>query len=92
MVMAPLNRGVIEPPALGIRILTQAARRFRTVAWPSIILPVVTGAFMATDQWRITLDVFISGDNHFVKVLQIKVGLVALIIVLSAIHDFVLGP
>ncbi|MCH9011240.1 MAG: CopD family protein [Chloroflexi bacterium] len=92
MVMVPLSRGVIEPPALGIRILTQAARRFRTVAWASIVLLVITGAFMATDQWRITLDVFLSGESHFVKVLQMKVGLVALIIVLSAFHDFVLGP
>ena len=69
MVMVPLSRGAIEPPALGIRILTRAARRFRTVAWASIILLVMTGAFIATDQWRITLDVFFAGDNHFVKVL-----------------------
>ncbi len=92
MVMVPLSRGIIEPPALGIRVLTQAARRFRVVAWASIILLVITGAFIATDQWRITLDVFLTGGGHFVRVLQIKVGLVALIIVLSAVHDFVLGP
>ena len=92
MVMVPLSRGVIEPQALGIQILTQAARRFRVVAWASIILLVITGAFIATDQWRITSALFFGSDNHFVRVLQIKVGLVALIIVLSAFHDFVLGP
>lgn len=83
MVMVPLSLGVIEPPALGIRILTQAARRFRVVAWASIVLLVITGAFIATDQWRITPEMFLNSGNHFVKVLQVKVGLVALIIALS---------
>ncbi len=92
MVMVPLSLRSIHPPELGIRVLTQAARRFRIVAWASIILLVITGAFIATDHWRITPTLFLSSGSHFVKVLQIKVGLVALIIVLSAVHDFVLGP
>ncbi len=92
MVLVPLSRRAIQPPALGIRVLVQAARRFRAVAWASIVLLVVSGAFLAVDHWRITSARFFSSGDRFVEVLQAKVGLVALIIVLSAFHDFVLGP
>ena len=50
------------------------------------------GAFIIVDHWKITPELFLNSGNHFVKVLQVKVGLVAAIIVLSAFHDFVLGP
>ena len=92
MVMVPLSLRSIQPPALGIQVLTQAARRFRIVAWASIVVLVVSGAFIITDHWKITPDLFLNSGNHFVKALQVKVGLVAVIIVLSAFHDFVLGP
>ncbi len=92
MVLVPLSRRSIQPPALGIRILVQAARRFRTVAWASILLLVITGGFIAMEHWRITPTRFFTGGDRFVEVLQVKAGLVALIIVLSAVHDFVLGP
>ena len=92
MVMVPLSRREIEAPAQAARLLGQIGRRFRSVAWASIILLVLSGLFLATDHWGVKLSDFFGSSTYFMKVLQAKVGIVVLIIVLSAIHDFVLGP
>lgn len=92
MVMVPLSRREIESPEQAARLLGQVGRRFRSIAWVSIVLLVLTGLFLATDHWGIKVSDFFGGSGRFVQVLQAKVGIVALIIVLSAIHDFVLGP
>ena len=92
MVMVPLSRREIESPAQAARLLGQVGRRFRSVAWVSIVLLVLTGLFLATDHWGVKVPDFFGGSGRFVQVLQAKVGIVVLIIVLSAIHDFVLGP
>lgn len=92
MVMVPLARRSIEPPALGTRILGQVGRKFRPVAWTAIVLLVITGLYLATDRWGIGVSEFFGGESRFASVLQMKVGFVVLVIILSAIHDFVLGP
>ena len=53
---------------------------------------VASGAFIATDHWSIGPGDFFSGSGWFIRVLQAKVAIVGLIIVLSFVHDFVLGP
>jgi uncharacterized membrane protein len=91
MVMVPLTRRQLEP-SLGARLLGQTGRRFRPVAWTSIILLALTGLYIAADHWGIGVKEFFGGDGWFIRVLQAKVGLFIAIIALSAIHDFVLGP
>ncbi|MCH7745886.1 MAG: DUF4149 domain-containing protein [Chloroflexi bacterium] len=93
MVMVPLSRREIESPAQAARLLGQVGRRFRSVAWASIVLLVLSGLFIATEQWGVKLSDFSGGGSgRFIQILQAKMGIVVLIIVLSAVHDFVLGP
>jgi|TARA_B100000315_G_scaffold229589_1_gene239302 uncharacterized membrane protein len=92
LVLVPVMRTGVESPSQGARLLGHIARRFRTVAWASIILLVGTGLFVATDHWRVTPSDFFGGSGWFIDVLRAKVGLVFAIIVLSFFHDFVLGP
>ncbi len=92
MVVVPLIRRQMASPAGGARLLGEVGRRFRPVAWASIVLTVASGAFVATDHWSVSpADVF-SGSGWFIRVLQAKVAIVVLVIVLSFVHDFVLGP
>lgn len=92
MVMVPLTRREIDSPAEAARLLGQVGRKFRPVAWASIVLLVATGLYIATDQWRVSASDFFNGETYFLKVLQAKVGVVLIVIGLSIIHDFILGP
>lgn len=75
----------------GLMIVRQAAQRFLPVAWASIFLLAVTGIYLAIDHWNVSVGDFFSGEGHFIRVLQVKTGLAALVIILSLAHDFVLG-
>ncbi len=92
MVVVPLIRRQMASPAEGARLLGEVARRFRPVAWASIVLMVASGAFIATDHWDVSPADFFRGSGWFIRVLQAKVAIVVLVIVLSFVHDFVLGP
>ncbi len=93
VVMVPVSRGM-EPPGLGLRFVRLAAVRFRGLAWGLLLTMVVSGAvllelrdigFARWDEpqfWRSDLG----------RVLLVKYVLVALLLALSAVHDFVLGP
>ncbi len=91
MVVVPVVRGGVEPQR-SARLLSEMGRKFRPVAWSSIALLVGSGLYVALDHWKVAPSEFFGGDSRFVQVLQVKVGLVAIAIVLSFIHDFVLGP
>lgn len=93
MVMVPLTRqGAIGSPPEAARLLGAVARKFRRVAWGSIVALVITGLFIGTEHWGVTPSSFFTGEGWFLKLLQAKVGVVAIIIVLSLVHDFILGP
>lgn len=92
MVMVPLTRRQPGPPSQGARLLGQVGRRFRPVAWTSMVLLALSGLYIATDHWGVNVEGFFGGDGWFIRVLQAKVGLFIAIIALSAVHDFVLGP
>jgi putative copper resistance protein D len=93
LVMVPVSRGM-EPPGLGLRFVRLAAVRFRGLAWGLLLTMVVSGAILLelrdigfarwdeSEFWRTDLG----------RVLLTKYVLVALLLALSAIHDFVLGP
>ncbi|MFQ6026869.1 MAG: CopD family protein [Dehalococcoidia bacterium] len=92
MVLVPLTRHGFDPPSLGAQVLGQGARKFRTIAWASMSVLIVTGLFIAWQHWGIGPKEFFSGTGWFFRVLQVKVGLFLVILLLSLFHDFVLGP
>lgn len=93
IIVVPLARSW-EPQAQGAQFLGHIARRFRVVAWVALITLVVTGPLTLTAK-GIPLSNLFEGDFYatgYGRVLRDKLGLVVLALVLSAIHDFVLGP
>jgi len=75
-------------------ILSNSARRFRTVSWVAIPILVMTGIMNSINR-GVSLHSISSGElfsSTFGKILLIKVSLVIMIIFLSILHDFILGP
>ncbi len=91
MVLVPLTRGMQEPPGFSVRLLGSAARRFRAIGWGALITLVGTGIWILLERGVNPLNM-VTGRGWFLETLRVKVLLVALILVLSAIHDFVIGP
>ncbi len=91
IVLVPVTRSIQEPPGFGVRVLGSAARRFRLVAWGALMSLVGTGIWLLLERGVNPLDI-ITGDGWFYETLRVKAVLVALVLVLSAAHDFVLGP
>jgi uncharacterized membrane protein len=81
LVLVPTARGLGDP-ALRARLIRDSGRRFRAVAWVALGLLVLTGLL------NLWLQPFLIGSPRFL----VKLGLVGLALVLSAFHDFVLGP
>jgi uncharacterized membrane protein len=81
LVMVPITRR-LEDQTLRTRLIHDTGRRFRTVGWIAIGVLVVTGLL---NLWM--HPVLLSSPR-----LHWKLGLVALALILSAFHDFVLGP
>jgi putative copper resistance protein D len=93
LVAVPILRK-IEPPAKRSEILSVTAKRFRVLSWIAISVLLVTGVINAINR-GVTIDLISMGgllSSHFGKVLTVKVILVLIMVVLSAIHDFILGP
>ncbi len=93
IVMVPVLR-MLEPPQIRIEVLSSTARRFRVVSWIAIIVILVTGVLNAINR-GVTLQAISTGElfsTYFGKILALKLTLVFAMLVLSAIHDFILGP
>lgn len=93
LVVVPILRK-IEPPAKRSEILSVTAKRFRVVSWIAISVLLVTGLLNAINR-GVTMDSISTGalfSSYFGKVITVKVILVFVMVVLSAIHDFFLGP
>lgn len=95
IVGAPVLRA-IEPAALRQRLFQELGRRFRTVGWVALAVLVATGlgnlyfrgllawggVFGSATFWKSTL-------GH---ALAVKLAAVVTMLVVSAVHDFWLGP
>ena len=99
LVLIPVLRRFAPPPgqppsevALPPDLLGTIARRFRLISWICIALLVATGLYILPTRYGIGFADFFSLGGHFVGTLQVKVGLVAIVIWLSVIHDFIIGP
>lgn len=81
LVLVPVTRR-LEDPAMRTRLVQETGRRFRTVGWIALTVLVVTGLL------NLSIHPFLLSSPR----LQWKLGLVGLALILSAFHDFVLGP
>jgi len=81
LVLVPVTRR-LEDPGLRSRLVHDVGRRFRTVGWTAIVVLVATGL----------LNLWIHPALLSSPRLHAKFGLVGLALILSAFHDFVLGP
>ena len=81
LVLVPVTRR-LEDPTVRTRLVQETGRRFRTVGWIALPVLVVTGLL---NLWSHP-DLLSSPRLHW------KLGLVGLALILSAFHDFVLGP
>ncbi len=85
LVAVPVLRQV-EPPLLRMNLFRAMARRFRGLVWICIAILVLTGIG----------NVLFYGNTFpgsaYMKVLYIKLGLVAILVGLGLLQDFVIGP
>jgi uncharacterized membrane protein len=81
LVLVPVTRQ-LEDASLRTRLVQETGRRFRTIGWIALALLVVTGLL---NLWLYPV-LLRSPRFHW------KLGLVVLALLLSAFHDFVLGP
>jgi uncharacterized membrane protein len=81
VVLVPVARR-FEDARLRTRLMQESGRQFRTVGWVALALLVVTGL----------LNVWLQPFLLWSRVFHWKIGLVVLALILSAFHDFVLGP
>lgn len=81
LVLVPVTRRVGDP-TLRTRLVQEAGRRFRTVGW------IALGLLLLSGLGNLWFRPYLLGVGRF----QWKLGLVVLALVLSAVHDFVLGP
>ena len=81
LVLVPVTRRLPDP-TLRARLVQEAGRRFRAVGWLAVGLLVLTGL---ANLW---LHPYLIRAPRF----HWKLGLVVLALMLSAFHDFVLGP
>jgi uncharacterized membrane protein len=95
VVGAPALRA-IEQPALRQRLFQQLGVRFRTVGWVAIVVLVLTGLVnLHYRGWLHWDGVFASAAFWRTGVgtaLAVKLTSVTVMIIVSAIHDFALGP
>jgi putative copper resistance protein D len=93
LVAVPILRK-IESPTKRSEILSATARRFRIISWIAILVLLVTGFLNAINR-GVIMDLISTGaffSSYFGKVITVKVVLILIMAVLSAIHDFLLGP
>ena len=86
LVLAPLVRSRKAAPEF-MALFRSAALRFRVVVWSAIALLLITGPMLLSHR-----GVPLLNPQAWPEVLRIKVGLIIVLLVLTAAHDLVLGP
>lgn len=88
LILVPVERG-IKDQKLRYEILNKVGRRFKYLGWGCIVILLITGTFSAIQKIGSSDVLFHTGYG---KTFLLKLFLVSIIIILSAIHDFYLGP
>jgi copper resistance protein D len=76
------------------RVLSDVGRRFRTIGWLALSALVFSGGYLLW-QWGAGFGSLIDGSffaNPRNRLLGIKVAMVVLMLCVSAVHDWYLGP
>jgi len=85
LVAVPVLRQV-DSPLLRADLFRKMAWRFRRLVWICLAVLILTG----------TVNVAFYGDttqgSPYLKVLGIKLGLVAVLVTMGVAHDFIIGP
>ncbi|GBD29069.1 Copper transport protein YcnJ [bacterium HR32] len=92
LVAIPVLRTLPDRPRA--ELVAQLGERFRPVAWTCIVLLVVTGILNLAFR-GVTWESVATGrlwQSPFGQVLAWKLGFVLVLLLLSALHDFSLGP
>lgn len=84
LVVMPALRGSLPPPQRQALIRT-IGRRYRAVGWASVAVLLATGPVMAWQRGVVW-------DSAFGRILSVKLALVGVMLILTVLHDFVLGP
>lgn len=91
---APVLRSV-EAPAVRQELFRRLGAQFRTVGWACIVVLLVTGVLNLHLRGVLRGDVLGSGEfwaTTWGRALAWKLGLVAVMLAIQAVHDFVHGP
>ncbi len=86
LVLAPLMRSPTAVPEWRA-MFRAAALRFRRVVYGAVVVLVGTGPLLVSERGFSVLQ-----PAAWPLILQVKVGLVAVLLILTAVHDLVLGP
>lgn len=87
LVVVPVERRV-EDPKLRYELVNKIGTRFKYLGWASIAVLLVTGLYNALQ--KVTLESLFT--TSYGKTLVLKLLLVLIMLALSALHDFYLGP
>lgn len=95
LIGAPVLRRV-EPPALRQALFQQLGRRFRAVGWALLATLVATGTLLLHERGLLRWAGVLGAPRFWRKTvglaLAAKLAAVAVMLVLSLVHDLVLGP
>jgi copper resistance protein D len=94
VVGAPVLRKV-EPPELRAALFRQLGEQFRTVGWVAITVLLVTGLLNLHFRGMLSMATLGSPDfwgTRYGVALAWKLGAVAAMLIVQAIHDFHVGP
>ncbi|MBI5747353.1 MAG: DUF4149 domain-containing protein [Nitrospirae bacterium] len=80
----------LAPPEVQPILYKDIGRRFKLVGWICIFVLILTGPLNIYH--HITSHMTHEGEDDFHGVFVLKLGLVLIMILLSLVHDFVLGP
>ena len=86
LVVVPVLRQPTVAPHRSL-IFPSMARHFRVVAWGSLLILLSTGPVLAASR-----EIDLTDPSDWPVIFSVKLGLVVGLIVLSAAHDFLVGP
>lgn len=86
LVFAPLVKNRKAAPEF-MAVFRSAALRFRVVVWAAIVVLLTTGPLLLARR-----GMMLTNPASWSLVATVKIGLVLLLLIVTALHDLVLGP
>ena len=88
MIIVPYFRQNL-PPVKRIQLLTQIGKRFEPVVWGCVLILFFTGIANVFESLGLSSGIEV---NAYMRTLLIKLLLFIILLILTAMHSFVLGP